>query len=148
MDEKTYNRQAHAVFDLRYHLVLSTRYRRKILPGGIGKYLYIVTRAINRRHPEIVIHEINGESDHVHLLISIAPKMAISEAVRIIKSNTARSMRKKFNFMTKTYWSKHERGIWSIGYFVSSVGVNEATIKKYIEQQGREDSGQAQLVLS
>ena len=143
----TYNKQAHATFYLRYHLVLSTRYRRKILPGGVAKYLYVVAQAISRRHPEIVIHEINGEADHVHLLVSIAPKMAISEAVRLIKCNTARVMRKKFPHLTKTYWSEHEPGIWSVGYFVSSVGANEATIKKYIELQGQDDSGQAQLVL-
>lgn len=147
MADKIYNKQAHAVFYLRYHLILSTRYRRKVLPGGVGKYLAVVVKAINRRHPEIVIHEINGEADHIHMLVSIAPKMAISTAVRIIKCNTARSMRKKFSYLNQTYWGK-EPGIWSIGYFVSSVGVNEEIIKKYIELQGKEDSGQAQLVLS
>lgn len=145
--DKTYNKQAHAVFYLRYHLIISTRYRRKILPGGVAKYLYVVTKAIARRHPEIAIHEVNGEADHIHLLVSVAPKMALCDAVRIIKCNTARVMRKKFTYLTKTYWSEHEPGIWSTGYFVSSVGVNEATIKKYIELQGKEDSGQAQLVL-
>jgi putative transposase len=54
-------------------------------------------------------------------------------------------MREKFPFLNKVYWGSD--GIWSIGYFISTVGVNEATIRRYIEQQGQEDSGQAQLEL-
>ena len=69
----------------------------------------------------------------------------ISQVVRIIKSNTSRDLKKKFKFLKDVYWGSD--GIWSDGYFVSTVGVNEEIIKKYIEQQGKEDSGQAQLVL-
>lgn len=72
------------------------------------------------------------------------PKIAVSKAVGIIKSNSAKALKEKFPFLKKTYWSTD--GIWSEGYFVSTVGINESTIRKYIEQQGREDSGQAKLV--
>ena len=71
--------------------------------------------------------------------------MSISQVVRIIKSNTSKDLKKKFVFLKDVYWGTD--GIWSDGYFVSTVGINEEVIKKYIEQQGREDSGQAQLVL-
>jgi putative transposase len=94
-------------------------------------------KAINRRHPEIEIYEVNTDQDHVHLLVSIAPKMAVAEAVRLLKCNTARPMYKKFPFLEQVYHDGH-RGIWSNGYFVSTVGVNEDIIRKYIEHQGRE----------
>lgn len=94
---------------------------------------------IPRRHPEIGIFEVNTDQDHIHLLASIAPKMAIADAVRIIKSNTGRMMTKKFPFIRKVY--NGEMSLWSIGYFVSTVGINEHTIQAYIEHQGREDSG-------
>jgi putative transposase len=71
--------------------------------------------------------------------------MALSEAAGIIKANTARQMREKFPFLDNVYWGSD--GIWSIGYFVSSVGINEETIRRYIENQGKEDSGQATLEL-
>lgn len=103
------------------------------------------TQEIMRQHPEIVIHEVNTDLDHIHMLVSIAPKLSIADAVKIIKANTARQMRKRFTFLSKAYYGTD--GIWSIGYFVSTVGMNEKVIKKYIEQQGQEDSGQAQLVL-
>jgi len=78
-------------------------------------------------------------------LLSIAPKLAVSDAVGIIKTNTARMLKKKFPFLVHGYFDTQT--IWSIGYFVSTVGVTESIVQKYIEMQGKEDSGQAKLVL-
>ncbi len=61
----------------------------------------------------------------------------------MVKAHTGSAMRKKFQFLDKVYWGIN--GIWSIGYFVSTVGINEETIGKYIQKQGEEDSGQALL---
>ena len=141
-----FRRQSHCVYYTRYHLVFSTRYRRKVLKRGMGAYVSSLARAVVRRHPEIEIVEVNTDEDHIHLLIGLAPKMAVSEAVRVLKANTARGMVRKFPYLEKVYWDG-DSGIWSTGYFVSTVGVNEETIQKYIEQQGREDSGQAKLDL-
>ena len=105
----------------------------------------VIMRTIPRRHPEIELFEVNTDKDHIHLLLSIAPKMAIAEAVRILKSNTGRMMMKKFPFIRQVY--RGEMTLWSVGYFVSTVGVNEQTIEAYIKQQGQEDSGQARLEL-
>jgi len=63
--------------------------------------------------------------------------------VNTIKSNTSSAIKKKFDFLKKVYWGTD--GIWSDGYFVSTVGINEQIIRKYIERQGQEDSGQARL---
>lgn len=141
-----YNRAGHAVFYVRYHLVISTKYRRKIFTTGMAGYLKLKIREVQRHHPEIVIHEVNTDQDHAHILVSIAPKLSVAQAVSLIKANTARDMRAKFPFLNRVYWGFD--GIWSTGYFISTVGVNEATIKRcYIQQQGREDSGQATLEL-
>jgi len=98
---------------------------------------------IRKYHPAITIEEVNHDEDHVHLLISIPPKMSVGEVVRKIKANTAREIRNKFKFLDKVYWGKE--GIWSEGYFVSTVGVDEETIQKYIKMQGKEDSGQTKF---
>jgi len=71
--------------------------------------------------------------------------MSVSIAVNIIKSNTSAALKKRFKFLKKVYLD--EKGIWSVGYFVSTVGVNEAIIRKYIRLQSKEDVGQAQLEL-
>ena len=111
----------------------------------MGQYLCVLMQAINRRHPEIEIIEVNTDEDHVHVLVSIAPKTAVSETVRILKANTAR-MYKRFPFLEKVYYD-NDRGIWSDGYLMSTVGVNEKVVRNYIEHQGREDSGQVELEL-
>ena len=78
------------------------------------------------------------------MLIVIPPKMSVGSVVRILKSNTSRRLKEKFPFLKKVYWGTD--GVWSDGYFVSTVGINEQIIKNYIQNQGEEDSGQAQLV--
>ena len=95
--------------------------------------------------PEIRILTMNHDEDHIHMHLSIPPKIRVSDAVRTIKSISGRLMKKKFEYMRKTYWGSP--GIWSDGYFVSTIGINEHIIKRYIEKQGQEDMGQAQLVL-
>ena len=71
--------------------------------------------------------------------------MSVGSAVRIIKSNISVNLKKKFPFLKKVYYGTD--GIWSEGYFVSTVGINEQIIKRYIEAQGEEDAGQAKLEL-
>ena len=136
-------KQGHVVYHTRYHVVFVTKYRRKVLRGGVGEYLKVKLQEVNEYYPDLEILEVNTDEDHVHLLVSIPPKMAVSQAVRIIKSNTGRALRRKFPFLQKLYWGVP--GIWSVGHFVSTVGIKESVIRKYIEQQGQEDSGQAKL---
>jgi putative transposase len=136
-------KQGHSVYYIRYHLVIATKYRRKILKDGFGEYLKKLMVGISRQLPEIEIIEVNTDKDHVHMLLSIPPKFSISEVVKEVKAKTGLLMRRKFPFLDKVYWGKG--GIWSRGYFVSTVGVSESTIRKYIEMQGKEDSGQALL---
>lgn len=141
-----FSKSGHATYYTRYHLVFSTKYRRKILKDGMGEYMYVIMRSICRRHPEIRIFEVNTDKDHIHLLIELAPKMSIAEVVKILKSHTGLMMRKKFTYLDQVYWGAD--GIWSTGYFVSMVGVNESIIAKYIQHQGAEDRGQAKLELT
>ena len=138
-----YRKQAHAVYYAQYHIVVSTKYRRKVLKAGMGDYLKRKVLQITKFHPEIEIVELNTHMDHIHLQMSIPPKYSVSDVVRMIKAHTGSAMRNKFPFLDKVYWGIN--GIWSIGYFVSTVGINEETIRKYIQKQGEEDSGQALL---
>lgn len=138
-----YRRQSHCVYYTQYHLVLVSKYRRKIFDEGALAYLKDMLRRIKEYYPEVDITEVNGEEDHVHFLVSIPPKLSVSKVVNVIKSNTARALKSKFAYLKQVYWGTD--GIWSDGYFVSTVGINEETIRKYIQQQGAEDSGQAKL---
>ena len=139
-----YFRQAHAIYHTKYHLVWIPRYRRKILTHGIADYLTVILQCIKEWHPDIILHECAIQPDHVHILVSIPPRMSVSDGVCVMKTNTSVALRKKFPFLSKLYPRKE--GVWSTGYFVSTVGINEAIIARYIKMQEREDCGQAKLV--
>ena len=135
----------HSVYKTQYHIVWPTRFRRKILVKGVDSYLRVKLKEINKYYPDWIYVEIGIGRDHIHIHMIIPPKYAISKVVETIKSNTSRSLRNKFSFLQKVYWDN--QGIWSKGYFVSTVGINEKIIREYIKQQGEEDAGQAKLVL-
>lgn len=138
-------KQSHCVYRCEYHLVFSTKYRRKIFNDGIFAYISERLQEVRSHYPSLEILEINHDVDHIYLLLVIPQKMSVSQVVRILKSNTSRDLKKKFPFLKKVYWGTD--GVWSDGYFVSTVGINKRIIENYIENQGKEDSGQAQLVL-
>ncbi len=140
-----YKKQSNCIYHCIYHIVLVTKYRRKIINNGIHAYMKERLKELNKYYPELEIVENNHDKDHIHLMIWIPPKMTVGQVVRIIKSNTARHLKQKFPFLKEVYYGTNS--IWSGGYFVSTVGVNEDVIRKYIERQGREDAGQAKLVL-
>jgi putative transposase len=81
--------------------------------------------------------------DHIHLLMVIPPKYAVSDVIGEMKQYTASMMREKFAWLEKVYWK--ERVVWSPGYFVSTVGLDEKQITEYVRWQGWQDSGQAKL---
>ena len=126
-------------------MVLVSKYRRKIFNEGSFEYFSDIMGQILEKLPEIKILTMNHDLDHIHIHLSIPPKMRVSDVVRTIKSISGRLLKKKFEYMRKAYWGVE--GIWSDGYFVSTIGINEEIIKRYIEHQSQEDMGQAQLVL-
>ncbi len=140
-----YRRMSHFVFSCDYHLVWPTKYRREILNPGIQAYLLEVLKELPKYRPEIIIKEVNTDKDHIHLLASIPPTIAVGSVVRIIKTNSANALNHKFPHLREVYWGS--RSIWSAGYFVSTVGINEELIRRYIQNQGLEDAGQTNLEL-
>lgn len=88
-------------------------------------YLKRKVRQLSKFYLEIEIIEVNADLDHIHVMISVPPRMPVSEAVKLIKANTGSAMRKRFPFLDRVYWGVE--GIWSIGYFVSTAGVDEAS---------------------
>ena len=135
---------SHCVYYCEYHVVLVTKYRRAVFNEGIFAYIEEKLAEITAYYPLIEIKTVNHDKDHMHLLISIPPTMSVGKAVGIVKQNTSRELKQKFPFLKQVYWGLD--AIWSEGYFVSTVGVDEEVIKKYIEKQGKKDSGQTKFV--
>ena len=136
---------AHSVYSLQYHVVWVSKYRRRILKPGVCTYLQKVLPKLLRSMPGVTIDAIGFDLDHLHMVMVIPPKYSISSVMGKLKSRSASEMRKSFPWLAKVYWK--ENLVWSPGYFVSSVGIDENTIKQYVELQGQRDSGQLLLEL-
>ena len=136
---------AHSVYSLQYHVVWVSKYRRRILKPGVCTYLQKVLPKLLRSMPGVTIDAIGFDQDHLHMVMVIPPKYSISSVMGKLKSRSASEMRKSFPWLAKVYWK--ENLVWSPGYFVSSGGIDENTIKQYVELQGQRDSGQLLLEL-
>jgi putative transposase len=112
----------------------------------VDEYLLTQFDEVLKYYPEIEYLERNIQPDHVHLVVNFPPKYSIAQVVQVMKQNTGKALRDKFEFIRKRYYGRG--GIWSAGYFVSTVGLDEDTIRKYVKYQEREDLGQAKLAFS
>lgn len=135
----------HSVYRLQYHVVWVCKYRRKILNPGMEAYIRKLLPKLLREMPGVEIETIGFDKDHLHMVMIIPPKYSISNVMGELKSKSAARLRKRFDWLKKVYWK--ENSVWSPGYFVSSVGVDEETTRRYVEYQGRQDSGQLRMEL-
>ena len=127
----------HSTYELQYHIVWGTKYRRRWLKGYVKTELVAGLEAVAKKCPALHIVAVNTDEDHVHLQVEIPPSIAIADAVRELKASTSSRLKRRFGFIRRIYVGKD--GIWSVGYFVSSLGLNEERIRKYIEWQGKQD---------
>ena len=134
---------SHCVYQCDYHIVLVTKYRKGILNEGIFSYLDKKLAEITEHYPLIRFKAVNHDRDHIHLLISIPPTMSVGKVIGIIKQNSSRELKQKFPIVGKVYWGTDS--VWSDGYFASTVGIDEAVIQAYIENQGKKDAGQTKF---
>jgi putative transposase len=128
---------AHSVYKHHYHLVWGTKYRRKYLKEYVrSEFEHCLYTTIKELYPTLFIESLNTDQDHVHLQLEIPPNIAVSVAVKRLKWHTSIHLKQKFKFIKAMYL---EGSIWSVGYYSSTVGLNEETIKKYIEYQGKKE---------
>lgn len=127
-----YRHGAHTVFQIHLHLVWITKYRKSILKGDVARRVRDLIREICRAE-DVDILKGHVSKDHVHLLVSIAPKVTISRLVQRIKGKSSYKLLHEFSHLRKAYWGRH---LWARGYFCCSSGnVTDDVIKSYIEQQ-------------
>jgi len=133
---------AHGAYHHQYHIVWIPKYRKRVLKDDLKQFVEQRLRDVETYHPEVEIQKYSIQVDHVHLIIVIPPKYAVSAIVGKIKANTSRAIRKEFEWIKKIYWRNE---FWSPGFFSSTVGINEAIIKRYVEFQEKIDKEQLKL---
>ena len=140
-----FRKSTHAIYKTEYHLVWIPRYRRKIFVKRVKEYTEKILSNIPELYPDIEVIKLSVQDDHVHMVVVIPPGIAVDSAIQYLKTQSAKKLKVKFPFMQKIY---SKGGIWSRGYCVSSIGLNEKEILAYVEHQEKQDKGQLQLTLS
>ena len=134
-----YKRLSHSVWLCKYHIVFCPKYRYKILEGRAEVFVRNTLYNLCGQKDQIVIEEINIQPDHVHLILSIPPKYSVSEIMGWLKGKTAIKLFQDQKHLSKQYWGRH---LWSRGYCVSTIGLNEEYVKKYVRwNQERDQKG-------
>ena len=131
----------HTKWRCQYHIVFAPKYRRQIIYGKYKKEIGKMIRVICERN-DVEIIEANAWPDHIHMLVSIPPKMSISRFMGILKGKTSLMIFDRFAQLKYRYGNRH---FWCRGYHVDTVGRNKAAIAKYIQQQLEEDQIAGQI---
>jgi putative transposase len=132
---RSFTAQSHVIWDCKYHVVIVPKYRKKILFGQVRVQIGKMLRELaSRKESEIL--EGGGTPDHLHFLIRIPPKYSVAHVMGFLKGKSAIQAHNTFSKKRRTIC---EKSFWSRGYFVSTVGIDEDTIKKYIQDQWKND---------
>ena len=123
----------HSCYLLQYHLVLVTKYRHSVITGGLKDALYEYTRNYFKQQ-DLVLLELNGEADHIHILFEAPPQICLSKLINAYKSASSRRMRQLFeNELKQYYWKPY---FWSLSYFVCTVSERSTeAVQRYIQNQ-------------
>jgi putative transposase len=138
-----FKKLTHAMWECKYHLVWCSKYRFRILKGELAKSLRDIIKQLCE-WKKVEILEGNILIDHIHLVLSFPPKYSISEVVGFLKGKSAIKIFDMHLELKKRYWGRH---FWAKGYCVSTVGLNEEEIRKYVRWQLEKDRTIEQLSL-
>ena len=131
-----YRKLTHVVYRCDYHIVFAPKYRFRILTGAIAELVERDIRALSAWR-DVEVWELSVQADHVHLVCSIPPKVSVSQFMGLLKGKLAIKLFRSYpKLRQKPYWGKH---FWSRGYFVSTVGVDEEMIRRYVRYQEEQD---------
>ena len=131
-----FKKLSHSIWHCQYHVVWIPKYRYKVLRGAVGREVDHCIRAFTeQQHSEVI--ELNVQVDHVHLVVSVPPKISISDFMGRIKGRTAIRVLNHFRELrTKPYWGNQ---FWAKGYCVDTLALNEEMIRKYVKYQEKKE---------
>ena len=135
------NSLSHTKWMCKYHIVFTPKYRRKIIYNQYKQSIGQILRQLCS-HKGVEILDGHFMPDHVHMLVSIPPKISVSQFIGYLKGKSALVIFDKHANIKYKFGNRH---FWSEGYYVSTVGLNEATIKKYIQEQEKNDTSMDKL---
>ena len=131
-----FKRLSHTLYECKYHIVFCPKYRYRILKEEIGEYARQQVYRLCGQKEQIEVLELSVQADHVHLVASIAPKYAVSEFMGYLKGKMAIRLFQQYESLGRRYWGRH---LWARGYCVSTIGLDEEKIRKYVQWQEQQE---------
>jgi putative transposase len=138
---QTYESLKHTTWECKYHVVFIPKCRRKSLYAQLRRELGVVFRELAEQK-ECKVEEGHLMPDHVHMLLSVPPKYSVASVMGFIKGKSAIHLARVYAGRRRNYVGQH---FWARGYWVSTVGKNEAAVRRYIQEQEKEDRRLEQL---
>ena len=133
---RQFKKLAHSLYECKYHVIFCPKYRYKILQAEVVKYITEQIYQLCSQKDGVEVIELNVQADHVHLIVSIPPKYAVSKFMGYLKGKLALKLFDRYPQLRKRYWGQH---LWSRGYCVSTIGLDEERIRKYVKWQNQKD---------
>ena len=139
-----FRKLSHSIYECKYHIVFCLKYRYRIFDGSVGDYASQQVYQLARQKDLVEVEELNVQADHVHAILSVPPKYAISDLMGFLKGKMALNLFHRYENLGKQYWGRH---LWSRGYCVSTIGLDEDQIRKYVRWQEQKDKVAEQMSL-
>ena len=133
---KRFRRLSHSLYECKYHVVFCPKYRFRILADEIAEYTRQQVYQLLGQKEDVEVLELNIQPDHVHLVMSVAPKYAVCSLMGYLKGKLAIRLFERYERLGRKYWGRH---LWSRGYCVSTVGIDEEMIRTYVRWQEQKE---------
>ena len=129
---RQFKRLTHSIYECKYHIVFCPKYRHRILKDEVAEYTRQQIYRLSQQKDKVEVLELNVQSDHVHLVVSIPPKYAVSNYMGYLKGKLVIRLFERYERLGRRYWGRH---LWARGYCVSTIGLDEEKIRKYVKWQ-------------
>jgi putative transposase len=131
-----FKKLSHTIYECKYHVVFCPKYRYRIFKGEIGEYARQQISGLCKQKELLEVLELGIQEDHIHLVMSMPPKYAVSEIMEYVKGKLSLRLFQRYERVGKRYWGRY---LWSRGYCVSTVGLTEELIRRYVRHQEKID---------
>jgi len=131
-----FKKLSHTMYECKYHVVFCPKYRYRIFGPEVGEYAKQQIYVLCKQKDMVEVIELNVVQDHIHMVMSMPPKYAVSEIMGYVKGKLSLRLFQKYERVGKRYWGRH---LWSRGYCVSTVGLTEELIRRYVRHQEKVD---------
>ena len=133
---RRFKRLAHSIYECKYHIVFCPKYRYRILRDEVAEYSKQQIYRLCQQKDKVEVLELTVQPDHVHLVASIPPKYAVSSFMGYLKGKLSIRLFNRYEKLGRRYWGRH---LWARGYCVSTIGLDEDKIRKYVKWQEKRE---------